>query len=108
MEDMKQILREGAELPALRQHVRLRLRRVEQDAQVLSDAVLRAVPGVAVQQAVYVGGVRVGAVREADERPLPQPPDQRQRRAPCRRLITERAVKEPVRGVAERVDADIA
>ena len=65
----EEILREGAALPTVRRHVRLRLRRPEQEAQVLSDAILRAVPGVAVQQAVYVGGVRVGAVREGEDFP---------------------------------------
>lgn len=65
----EEILRGEAELPAVRRHVRLRLMRPARDARLLSDALLRAVPGVAVNQAVYVGGHRMGAVREGEDFP---------------------------------------
>ena len=68
-EAAEEILPGEAELPAVRRHVRLRLKRPERDARLLSDALLRATPGVAVNQAVYVGGHLLGAVREGEDFP---------------------------------------
>jgi hypothetical protein len=65
----EEILPGNARLPAVQRQLRLRLRRPEQDARVLSDALLRATPGITVNQAVYVGGVRMGAIREGVDFP---------------------------------------
>ena len=63
----EEILPGPAALPAVRRHVRLRLRSPERDAGLLSDAVLRATPGVTVSRAVYVGGHLLGAVAEEED-----------------------------------------
>ena len=63
----EEILPGAVRLPGVKRHVRLQLKRPERDARLLTDALLRATPGVAVNQAVYVGGVRVGAVKEGED-----------------------------------------
>lgn len=60
----EEILPGPAALPGVNRHLRLRLRRAEGDARLLSDALLRATEGVAVRDEVRVDGKRLGWVAD--------------------------------------------
>ena len=61
----EEILAEKAALPEIRRHLRLTLRKPAAAAPALTDALLRATPGVALRETVYLGDTRVGAVTDA-------------------------------------------
>ena len=59
-----EILREEAVPPAAERRLRLSFRRPENDAQALTDALLRATPGLTCADAVCVNGLRLGTVAD--------------------------------------------
>ena len=60
----EEILPGAAELPELRTHVRFQLKKGADNAQALSDAILRATPGVALRETVWAGERCFGAVSD--------------------------------------------
>lgn len=60
----EELCRGEAQLPEARRRLRLTLRRPTQTAQELSDALLRAAPGVEVCDGVYADGRRLGCVED--------------------------------------------
>ena len=61
----EEILPGKAALPKAKAHLRLTLRLPSREAAELADALLRATPGIALREDVYLGGQRVGAVTDA-------------------------------------------
>ena len=61
----EEILAGKAALPEAKRHMHLTLRRPAEDAPALTEALLRATPGVALRETVYLGDRRVGAVTDA-------------------------------------------
>jgi hypothetical protein len=66
-ETAEEILGEEPLLPEPELQLHLSLRRADGDDAVLTDALLRAVPGVAVAEEVRVNGVRLGTVADGQQ-----------------------------------------
>ena len=62
----EELLPGAAAQPAAARRLRLRLRRPEGDARLLSDALLRATPGVALRDEVRLNGARLGWVADGE------------------------------------------
>lgn len=60
----EEILPGAPELPEARMHVRLRLKKGADNAPALSDAILRATPGIALRETVWAGERCFGAVSD--------------------------------------------
>ena len=63
----EEILPGEAELPGLTRHYYLSLFPGAETCPELTDAILRATPGIAVRSAVYIGSTRLGTVRDSAE-----------------------------------------
>ena len=61
----EEILPGNAVLPEAKRRLRLTLRRPAEESAALTEALLRATPGVALRENVYLGDTRIGAVTDA-------------------------------------------
>ena len=62
----EELLPEPVQAPRLERRLRLRLHSVRGDLPQLSDALLRAYPGIVLADGVFVNGVPLGTVRDRD------------------------------------------